>query len=499
MAVNPTKLFDGLTKLVQSEDKANFIYGFLRLFDTPKATITKLQNQTPGTNVADMPLHGEIALSRKLYFKPVAPDADIYDVLQDLKQSATADKNKIRFFIVTDFQNIAAYDSQADDYLECAYTDLAQNYGFFLPLAGLEKSSGFEENPADTKAAEKMGRLFDQIRRTNHLEKPEDIHALNVFLTRLLFCFFAEDTKIFPKDSFTKLIESHTHKTGENTDEVLTALFQTLDTPPEKRSEALPVHLASFPYVNGGLFQADEPIPDFDTRTRRLLLECGKLNWSEINPDIFGSMFQSVIDPKQRSRLGQHYTSVPNIMKAIKPLFLDELQTAFQDIFKRYPSNEGRLKALYSLSMRLGNIKIFDPACGSGNFLIIAYKELRRLEIEIFKAVKEIDSNAIFSSQIRLDQFYGIELDDFAHEIAMLSLWLAEHQMNLAHENELGNSLPTLPLKSAATLRPQTACAKTGRPSAPVATAQKTKSISSATPRFAARIRATTGKNKIWI
>lgn len=453
MAVNPTKLFDGLAKLVQSEDKANFIYDFLRLFDTPKATITKLQNQTPGTNVADMPLHGEIALSRKLYFKPVAPDSDIYDVLQDLKQSATADKNKIRFFIVTDFQNIAAYDSQADDYLECAYTDLAQNYGFFLPLAGLEKSSGFEENPADTKAAEKMGRLFDHIRRTNHLEKSEDIHALNVFLTRLLFCFFAEDTKIFPKDSFTKLIESHTHKTGENADEVLTALFQTLDTPPEKRSEALPVHLASFPYVNGGLFQADEPVPDFDTRTRRLLLECGKLDWSEINPDIFGSMFQSVIDPKQRSRLGQHYTSVPNIMKAIKPLFLDELQTAFQDIFKRYPSNEGRLKALYSLSMRLGNIKIFDPACGSGNFLIIAYKELRRLEIEIFKAVKEIDSNAIFSSQIRLDQFYGIELDDFAHEIAMLSLWLAEHQMNLAHENELGNSLPTLPLKSGGNIK----------------------------------------------
>ena len=453
MAINPTKLFDGLAKLVQSEDKANFIYGFLRLFDTPKATITKLQNQTPGTNVADMPLLGEIALSRKLYFKPADTGADIYDILQTLKQSPSADKNKIRFFIVTDFQNIAAYDAKADDYLECAYTDLAQKYGFFLPLAGLEKSSGFEENPADTKAAEKMGRLFDHIRRTNHLEKPEDIHALNVFLTRLLFCFFAEDTKIFPKDGFTKLIESHTHKTGENADEVLTALFQTLDTPPEKRSEALPVHLASFPYVNGGLFQADEPVPDFDARTRRLLLECGKLDWSEINPDIFGSMFQSVINPAQRSRLGQHYTSVPNIMKAIKPLFLDDFQAAFQGIFKRFSSDEGRLKALYGLSMRLGNIKIFDPACGSGNFLIIAYKELRRLEIEIFKAVKKIDSNALFDSRIRLDQFYGIELDDFAHEIAMLSLWLAEHQMNLAHESEIGNSLPTLPLKSGGNIK----------------------------------------------
>lgn len=453
MAINPTKLFDGLAKLVQSEDKANFIYGFLRLFDTPKATITKLQNQTPGTNVADMPLLGEIALSRKLYFKPADTGADIYDILQTLKQSPSADKNKIRFFIVTDFQNIAAYDAKADDYLECAYTDLAQNYGFFLPLAGLEKSSGFEENPADTKAAEKMGRLFDHIRRTNHLEKPEDIHALNVFLTRLLFCFFAEDTKIFPKDGFTKLIESHTHKTGENADEVLTALFQTLDTPPENRSEALPVHLANFPYVNGGLFQADEPVPDFDARTRRLLLECGKLDWSEINPDIFGSMFQSVINPAQRSRLGQHYTSVPNIMKVIKPLFLDDFQAAFQGIFKRFSSDEGRLKALYSLSMRLGNIKIFDPACGSGNFLIIAYKELRRLEIEIFKAVKKIDGNALFDSRIRLDQFYGIELDDFAHEIAMLSLWLAEHQMNLAHESEIGNSLPTLPLKSGGNIK----------------------------------------------
>ena len=453
MAINPTKLFDGLAKLVQSEDKANFIYGFLRLFDTPKATITKLQNQTPGTNVADIPLLGEIALSRKLYFKPADPGADIYDILQTLKQSPSAGKNKIRFFIVTDFQNIAAYDTKADDYLECAYTDLAQNYGFFLPLAGLEKSSRFEENPADTKAAEKMGRLFDHIRRTNHLEKPEDIHALNVFLTRLLFCFFAEDTKIFPKDSFTKLIESHTHKTGENADEVLTALFQTLDTPPENRSEALPVHLANFPYVNGGLFQADEPVPDFDARTRRLLLECGKLDWSEINPDIFGSMFQSVINPAQRSRLGQHYTSVPNIMKVIKPLFLDDFQAAFQGIFKRFSSDEGRLKALYSLSMRLGNIKIFDPACGSGNFLIIAYKELRRLEIEIFKAVKKIDGNALFDSRIRLDQFYGIELDDFAHEIAMLSLWLAEHQMNLAHESEIGNSLPTLPLKSGGNIK----------------------------------------------
>ncbi|QGL24981.1 N-6 DNA methylase [Neisseria brasiliensis] len=429
------------------------MYEFLRLFDTPKATITRLQNNG-GVNVADMPLLGEVALSHKIYFKPLEAGSDVYDELQKLKSLSSAAKNKIRFFITTDYQNFAAYDTKVDDTLECAFADLAQNYGFFLPLAGLEKSGDFIENPADTKAAEKMGRLFDQIRLNNALEKPEDIHALNVFLTRLLFCFFAEDTKIFPKDSFTKLIESHSLSDGSNIDEILSGLFAVLNMPSEssKRSH-LPAHLAAFPYVNGGLFAADEPIPAFTVRTRRLLLECSKLDWSEINPDIFGSMFQSVIDPTQRSRLGQHYTSVPNIMKAIRPLFLDSFQTAFDDIFKRYSSVEGRLKALHSLAMRLGKVKIFDPACGSGNFLIIAYKELRKLEIQIFKMIKDLDSNAMFHSQIRLDQFYGIELDDFAHEIAMLSLWLAEHQMNLLYEHELGNSLPTLPLKSGGNIK----------------------------------------------
>lgn len=404
--------------------------------------------------MADLPLLGEVALSHKLYFKPLEVGGDVYETLKSLKVLPSAAKNKIRFFIATDYQNFAAYDTKADDTLECAFTDLAQNYGFFLPLAGLEKSREFTENPADTKAAEKMGRLFDQIRLSNDLSNAEDIHALNVFLTRLLFCFFAEDTKIFPKDSFTKLIESHSLNDGSNIDEILSSLFAVLDMPSESPARAkLPIHLAAFPYVNGGLFAAEEPIPAFTARTRRLLLECGKLDWSEINPDIFGSMFQSVIDPAQRSRLGQHYTSVPNIMKVIQPLFLDSFQTAFDDIFKRYPSAEGRLKALHSLAMRLGKVKIFDPACGSGNFLIIAYKELRQLEIRIFKAIQQIDGNAMFHSQIRLNQFYGLELDDFAHEIAMLSLWLAEHQMNLLHERELGNSLPTLPLKSGGNIK----------------------------------------------
>ncbi|MDO4908037.1 DNA methyltransferase, partial [Neisseria sp.] len=433
---------------------SDFIYGFLKLFDTPKATLTKLQNNSGGANVADMPLLGEVALSHKLYFKPLQAGNDVYEALKTLKELPSAAKNKIRFFIATDYQNFAAYDAKVDDTLECAFAGLAQNYGFFLPLAGLEKSREFTENPADTKAAEKMGRLFDQIRLTNDLSKPEDIHALNVFLTRLLFCFFAEDTKIFAKDAFTKLIESHSLSDGSNIDDILSGLFAVLNLPSESPKRAkLPAHLAAFPYVNGGLFSADEPIPSFTARTRRLLLECGKLDWAEINPDIFGSMFQSVINPAQRSRLGQHYTSVPNIMKAIQPLFLDSLQADFQDIFKRYSSPEGRLKALHSLTMRLGKIKIFDPACGSGNFLIIAYKALRKLEIQIFKAIQAIDGNEYFHSQITLNQFYGLELDDFAHEIAMLSLWLAEHQMNLEYEHELGNSLPTLPLKSGGNIK----------------------------------------------
>jgi hypothetical protein len=276
----------------------------------------------------------------------------------------------------------------------------------------------------------------------NHLSKPEDIHALNVFLTRLLFCLFAEDTGIFKqKGQFTSAIKSCTEEDGSNLDQFLYHLFLVMNSPDDSElRQHLPKHLTDFPYVNGGLFSSDEPIPTLGKKGRRILIECGMEDWSAINPDIFGSMFQAVIDVDQRARLGQHYTSYSNIMKVIQPLFLDSLRAELE-------KQRSSVNGLKRLLVRLGQIKVFDPACGSGNFLIIAYKELRLLEIDVIKALMKIDQS-FFMSNIHLDQFYGIELDDFACEIARLSLWLAEHQINKQWEEHIGPADPALPLKA---------------------------------------------------
>jgi hypothetical protein len=287
-----------------------------------------------------------------------------------------------------------------------------------------------------------MGRLFDLIRERNDLSKPEDIHALNVFLTRLLFCFYAEDTGIFEQGQMTSAIQSTTQEDGLDVDQFFTDLFIVLnleDSAPERKSMA--AHFQEFPYVNGGLFEADEPIPEFGRKARRLLIDCGSMDWSEINPDIFGSMFQAVIDEDQRGSLGQHYTSVSNIMKVIQPLFLDKLYAELEKSRK----NERKLKELL---LRLQNLRIFDPACGSGNFLIIAYKELRKLEMEVIDALNVVSNQTeMYYSGIKLSQFHGIEIDDFAHEVAVLSLWLAEHQMNIAFKSKFGYAEAALPLR----------------------------------------------------
>ena len=326
-----------------------------------------------------------------------------------------------------------------------------------MPLAGLERAREYSEHPADVQASEKMGRLFDHIRKLNEFNTADDLHALNIFLTRLLFCFYAEDTSIFKADQFYDVIDRTTNIDGSDVDSTLFELFEVLDLPessPERNSK--PTHLSAFPYVNGSLFEYQFAIPEFDARTRRILLECARLSWAEINPDIFGSMFQAVIDPEQRGSLGQHYTSVSNIMKVIQPLFLDELRTELDTVIalsydNRHKNNKA--ERLDALLKRISQIKVFDPACGSGNFLIIAYKELRKLEIDILKAQRDLigsKDNLLglgFDSMVSLDNLYGIEYDDFASQIARLSLWLAEHQMNVLFEQEFGASQPMLPLK----------------------------------------------------
>ena len=288
-----------------------------------------------------------------------------------------------------------------------------------------------------------MGQLCDVLRRTNDIDTAEKRHAFNVFLTRLLFCFYSEDTGIFGKNQMVSTITNTTDKSGKDLQGFFHQLFHVLNSPPASSDrQTLPNHLSDFPYVNGGLFARDECIPEFNNKARRLILEIGALEWNEINPDIFGSMFQAVIDPEQRGSLGQHYTSVPNIMKVIEPLFLNDLHEEL-DKSRKSPN---RLKKLL---LRLQRIRVFDPACGSGNFLIIAYKELRLIEIDVFKALNDLQpQGVIFDSGIALSQFFGIEIDDFAHEIALLSLWLAENQMNTVFEKEFGYREPMLPLRA---------------------------------------------------
>ena len=263
------------------------------------------------------------------------------------------------------------------------YRSLRKNpkhYDFFLPWAGLEKAQHHYENPADVRAAERMAKLYDEIKKDNPTKVHEEVHGMNVFLTRLLFCFFAEDTEIFDDGLFTKSISSHTQADGSDLNIYLEKLFEVLNT--QTRSN-LPAYLEVFPYVNGGLFKDNYKVPVFTRRSRQAIIESGELDWSAINPDIFGSMIQAVVTSEHRSGLGMHYTSVPNILNVIRPLFLDELHEAFD----RSQNNENKLKNLLE---RLSKIKIFDPACGSGNFLIISYKEIRRLEMKIIKQLNII-------------------------------------------------------------------------------------------------------------
>lgn len=440
MAVSQGSIIESMEQICSNPKRDEFVFSFLDAYGFAKSTITRLRNGDDSRNVAVD--SGDVGLRKQLYFSVLEPGSDVASVADSLKTSDVVSRNDIRFVIATDFEDVVAYDLKADERLDILFDELAQNYAFFLPLAGYEKAVMFSEHPADLKASEKMGQLFDLIRERNDLTKPEDIHALNVFLTRLLFCFYAEDTGIFDEGQLSYAIQSYTQEDGSDLDQFFTDLFAVLnldDSSAERQK--MPAHFQAFKFVNGGLFRNDEPVPEFGRKARRILLDCAHLDWSEINPDIFGSMFQAVIDEEQRGNLGQHYTSVSNIMKVIQPLFLDPLYAELE----KARGNEKRLKALL---VRIGALKIFDPACGSGNFLIIAYKELRRLEMHIIDALNAIGQQSeIYYSCIRLNQFYGIEIDDFASEVATLSLWLAEHQMNVEFKTKFGYAEAALPLK----------------------------------------------------
>ncbi len=466
--MNIAQIETNLQNLMQNFNQETFIYEFMLAFGFPKTTIARLQKG--GTNMSK--IDGEILLKKKLWFKPVA-STQLYQTIDELKHNPDAIKHDPRFVIVTDYQQLLAIDSKTKDTLDIKLSDITKHFDFFLPWAGMEKATYQGENPADVKAAEKMAKLFDEIKKDNpELTSKEQLHSLNVFLSRLLFCFFAEDTGIFVPKQFSHALNNYTQADGSDLHQYLDKIFAVMN---HNQRHDLPEYIANFPYVNGGLFRDNHPAPKFTRKSRQLLLDNGELDWSVINPDIFGSMIQAVVDTNQRSGLGMHYTSVPNIMKVIEPLFLNELKEAFSKA-------ENEPVKLNKLLDRISIIKIFDPACGSGNFLIIAYKELRNLEIAIIKRLYELRHavsgfepyqlelipkrqqslvatfQASLFSRITLGQFYGIEIDDFAHEIATLSLWLAEHQMNMAFKAEFGFCSPALPLKDSGNIVCANAC-----------------------------------------
>ena len=434
----------------QSYDR-EFIFDLLLAYGRSPGNLTRLRSSsTSSLNVATDPTT-EVAQKGVLYFKefPELSEVELLAAIENLSAQPAVVRFTTRFVIVTDYRQLLAKDTKTSETLIIDIRDIANHFAFFLPWAGMEKAQYTSESHADVKAAERMAKLFDELLKENPEANQtlQGRHSLNIFFTRLLFCFFAEDTGIFTEGQFTKAVANLTQADGSDLHDFLNDLFIALDT---ERSADKPKYIADFPYVNGRLFavKSDQTVPVFNKKARDYIVESGKLQWGQINPDIFGSMFQAIVTPDQRADLGQHYTSVPNILKTIEPLFLDALKAEFDAAFEKEKKLEGLLKSI-------GRIKVFDPACGSGNFLVIAYKELRKLEHAILEQLAELRGthHALFDSIISIENFYGIELDDFAVEVAILSLWIAKHQMNVELAQKFGTNISLIPLKETGQIR----------------------------------------------
>jgi hypothetical protein len=436
-----TEIQQNIQNLIDNFSKEEFVFDLLVAYGISKTSVTRLKKGDYNLSK----IEGEILYKKKIFYKIEAADK-LLSSIETLSKEERIIKHQPRFIVLTDYKHLVAKDLKLGKNLDVPLNELFNYFDFFLPLAGSEVYNASNNNEADRNASYKMASLYDLLIEENPIiyNSKESIHHLNIFLSRLLFCFFAEDTEIFEEESiFTNTLAQHTAENGNDTHIFLDELFDRLNT---ENANHLPEYLRRFEYVNGGLFGQKISSPKFTAKARKTLIELGELNWKDINPDIFGSMIQAVVIPEYRSDLGMHYTSVENILKLIKPLFLDELYEAYE--------NATTIKQLNTLIERIANIKFFDPACGSGNFLIITYKEIRLLEIKILMKITDLEglTPSMKWSSIQLSQFYGIEIDDFAHEMAILSLWLAEHQMNKVFEERLmdfGKSKPILPLKEA--------------------------------------------------
>ena len=346
-----------------------------------------------------------------------------------------------KYILVCDFDTFRLYDLEDDKTIEFKLNDLVNNVQHFGYLLGYQKKVYKEQDPANIQAAELMGKLHDRLKEIGY-----EGHPLEVYLVRLLFCLFAEDTTIFNKQQFQDYIEQRTNEDGSDLAPKLQELFQVLNTAKEKRFKNLDEQLDEFPYVNGKLFEEVLPTASFDKKMRQALLDCCVIDWSKISPAIFGSMFQSVMNPTERRNLGAHYTSETNILKLIKPLFLDELWREFESI----KDNKNRLPEFHK---KLSTLKFLDPACGCGNFLVITYRELRLLELEILRSLHKHGQQILDIESIiwlDVDMMHGIEYEEFPARIAEVAMWLIDHQMNMQISNEFGQYFARLPLKKSA-------------------------------------------------
>lgn len=419
----------------QPFDAAEFPYAFLAAFGNKETTLKRLR--TGNNNTSDVP--GGVLLRNNIHIA-VCEAGTVGSMLHTLRDSPATTKAKAKFILATDGQTLEAEELISGETIACAFQDFPNHFGFLLPLAGISTIKEIKDNPIDVRATGRLNKLYVELLRENpDWAKEERRSDMNHFMARLVFCFFAEDTDIFNgKGLFTQTVDQMSANDGSNTHEVLSQIFRAMNIKVAERANAeprLPNWANGFPYVNGGLFSGSTEVPRFTRMARTYLMHAGALSWREINPDIFGSMIQAVADEDERGALGMHYTSVPNILKVLNPLFLDDLRTALADA----GDNE---RKLLNLRKRMARIRVFDPACGSGNFLVIAYKQMREIEAEINRRRGEPH----LRSEISIKSFRGIELRDFPAEIARLALIIAEFQCDVLYRGQKEALAEFLPL-----------------------------------------------------
>lgn len=444
--MNAVEIEEAISQLAEREfDPATFPFLFLEAFGNKKSTIDKLKKKKGGSNASD--IDGGV-LQRNHIHLAVCSEGSVSDTLAALKASPATNtaRNKVKFLLATDGIQFESEDLTSGETVACDYKDFPDHFGFFLPLAGITTVKQIRESSFDIKATGRLNRLYVQLLKDNPDWGTADRRPdMNHFMARLIFCFFAEDTDIIhPSYKFTDTVQKMSARDSSNTHEVISEIFRAMNTrttdkdgPTNKfRKEAKIKSWANpFPYVNGGLFSGSSDVPLFSKIARSYLLHIGSLDWQKINPDIFGSMIQAVADDEERGNIGMHYTSVPNILKVLNPLFLDDLRSQLE-------AAGDNARMLLNLRKRMAKIRVFDPACGSGNFLVIAYKQMRAIEAEINQKREETDHR----TEISVKNFRGIELRDFPAEIARLALIIAEYQCDVLYRGQKEALAEFLPL-----------------------------------------------------